>query len=1244
MHRSVLSLASRGLLLVALSLAAAPAAGQGLSLSGAAWYPVGLTPYDLALGDFDGDGILDAATVDIEADSLTVRRGDGIGGFGPPLTVPVGDGPWKVVAGRLNADLFDDLVVCHHNADGTWILLADGLGGFATPVPFDAGLISVAALVDLDLDGDLDLALTTRFTSTVRAFLGDGEGGFGAQTGSWTLPGGTHPLRLRPLFLDADIWPDLIVFDSGGDLHGLFGTGSGTFSSVKVYTNYGSGFDVAVAALNADSFADLALTRTNSGQLVILFNDGTGELTGSGQSLGVLPWSIAAGDWNGDGFTDLAVTADNQTQRTLLGDGAGNFAVAPAAQWPPVNCLGRSLLAADVDLDGDPDLLCADESGSRVVVSLGDGAGAFTAGRTFPAGAQPRALSVAPFDAVPGSDLLVGSYAAGGGFRLLPNLGGGLFGPPAPFTPAGVEVILGAAAGDLDGDGDQDAAFATWPSVPRVGVALGDGAGDFPDASTLDSTTIPWAVGLGDFDSDAQLDLAIHGRLGVNGVALLAGDGEGGFDAPEFYGAAGANSTVGFALADLDGDGDLDVAHPNAEAQSFTVRLGDGAGGLGSAATHGVTGACNDVAAGDLDGDLDLDLVASGLRLSVFLQEPAGIFAPQQVVVPDFLLHQAALADFDGDGDLDVAVVGDQNGILAYANDGLGTLSGPTRFGSWGKADNLRTEDLDGDGLPDLVATLFGTDRVIVLRNNARRLADLAVAVDDGRSSAVPGEPASYQVTVTNSGPALVNELTLAVVDTPPLVDAAIAASAGSYTPATGVWSGLELRHGESATLTLDATVDPWATGTQVVAATVTAPAGVSDPVAGNDAAADEDALTPRTGLELAKSDGETAAIAGLPVTYALTVTNHGPSAAAELELIDPLPAALLSPLFTPERGSYDSATGAWTGALLGPGESVTLTLAATVDAAAAGDLLVNGATVAPPAGAVDPQPLDDAATDVDALLRVADLALAIDDGRTGVAPGETLAYTLTLVNHGPSLIGEVALVVTLSPPLLGVGYTPATGAFDAATGAWSGLALAPGQSTTMVLTGAVDLDATGALVGSAVVFGSAGVSDPAVANNIAHDQDFLAPAVDLVVTKSDGRTHVLPGETLVYAISVANPGPSHAPGTLVTDLFPSATLADCSWTCAPSGGAVCPAGPVVGDLDTLVDLPAGGAVEFSATCTATAAVATETVVNAATAMPPLGITELDSADNGASDLTGPALIFGDGFESGDCGAWSYES
>ncbi len=73
------------------------------------------------------------------------------------------------------------------------------------------------------------------------------------------------------------------------------------------------------------------------------------------------------------------------------------------------------------------------------------------------------------------------------------------------------------------------------------------------------------------------------------------------------------------------------------------------------------------------------------------------------------------------------------------------------------------------------------------------------------------------------------------------------------------------------------------------------------------------------------------------------------------MTLTDALPAALQSPVFTPQTGAYDPGSGAWTGLSLAAGQSAALELTATVDPAASG-FLTNTASVAPPAGTDDPQ------------------------------------------------------------------------------------------------------------------------------------------------------------------------------------------------------------------------------------------------------------------------------------------------
>src|SRR5262249_21144159 len=156
--------------------------------------------------------------------------------------------------------------------------------------------------------------------------------------------------------------------------------------------------------------------------------------------------------------------------------------------------------------------------------------------------------------------------------------------------------------------------------------------------------------------------------------------------------------------------------------------------------------------------------------------------------------------------------------------------------------------------------------------------------------------------------------------------------------------------------------INPTATGSLVNIATVTPPGGT--PSSGTDT----DALTPQADLSVTKDDGKTSAVPGTPDTYTITVTNNGPSTVSSVILTDDEPAALLNPVFgTPSAGSYNAATGLWSGLSLATGQSVTIPLTGTIDPAATGSL-TNTAHVAPPTGVTDPNPANNNDTDTDTL------------------------------------------------------------------------------------------------------------------------------------------------------------------------------------------------------------------------------------------------------------------------------------
>ncbi len=121
--------------------------------------------------------------------------------------------------------------------------------------------------------------------------------------------------------------------------------------------------------------------------------------------------------------------------------------------------------------------------------------------------------------------------------------------------------------------------------------------------------------------------------------------------------------------------------------------------------------------------------------------------------------------------------------------------------------------------------------------------------------------------------------------------------------------------------------------------------------------------------------------------------------------------------------------------------------------------------------------------------------------------------------------------------------------------------------------------------------------------------------SADLAITKTDGVATATPGGSTTYTITASNAGPDGVTGATVADTFPG-TLT-CTWTCVGAGGGTCTAGPVAGNINDPVDLPAGGSVTYTATCTI-ASSATGTLVNTATVASAIG--DPVPANNAATD------------------------
>lgn len=499
--------------------------------------------------------------------------------------------------------------------------------------------------------------------------------------------------------------------------------------------------------------------------------------------------------------------------------------------------------------------------------------------------------------------------------------------------------------------------------------------------------------------------------------------------------------------------------------------------------------------------------------------------------------------------------------------------------------------------------------------------ADLGITKTDGVVTATPGGSVTYTITAANAGP---SNTTATVADTFPAsltcTWTCVGAGGGTCTASGSgnINDSVNLPSGGSVTYTAACAISPAATGTLSNTATVTGAA--TDPTPGNNSATDSDTLTASADLSITKTDGVTTATPGGSVTYTISAANSGPSNTTGT-VADTFPATLTC-TWTCVGAGGGTCTASGSGNIndsvnLPSGGSVTYTASCTIAPAATGTLS-NTATVTGVAN--DPVTGNNSATDTDTLGASADLSITKTDGVTTVTAGGSTTYTITASNAGPSTANGATVADTF-PATLTCTWTCVGAGGGTCTASGSGnindtVNLPNGGNVTYTAACTISAGATGSLTNTATVTEPAGTTDPTPGNNSATDIDALGASADLSITKTDGVATVTAGGSTTYTITASNAGPSAATGATVADTFP-ATLT-CTWTCVGAGGGTCTASGA-GNINDTVNLPSGGSVTYTASCTISAA-ATGSLVNTATVAAPAGFTDSTPGNNSATD------------------------
>ncbi|HEU4662562.1 MAG TPA: hypothetical protein VFS55_00885 [Dokdonella sp.] len=513
--------------------------------------------------------------------------------------------------------------------------------------------------------------------------------------------------------------------------------------------------------------------------------------------------------------------------------------------------------------------------------------------------------------------------------------------------------------------------------------------------------------------------------------------------------------------------------------------------------------------------------------------------------------------------------------------------------------------------------------------------ADLAITKTDGSASATPGSPITYTIVASNAGPSNVTAATVADTVPASITGATWTAAyaGGASGPASGsgnIAATVDIPVGGTATFTLSGTVSATATGTLANTATIAAPAGTTDPVPANNSATDSDSLSPSANLAITKTDGSASATPGSTITYTIVASNAGPSTATGALVADTIPASITSATWTAAYAGGATGPASGSGNIAATvtvpvGGTATFTVTGTVSAAATGSLS-NTATVTPPVGTTDPNPADDSATDTDTLAAQADLAITKTDGSASATPGSPITYTIVASNAGPSNVTAATVADTVPANITGATWTcvGSGGATCPATGSGNINAtvdIPVGGTATFTLSGTVAAGATGTLANTATIAPPAGTTDPVPGNNSATDSDTLSGSADIEAHKT-GPASVTAGAAIAYSVVVTNHGPSDANATTFSDTVP-AGITGVSASCgAPTGGAACGAVNVAGNAvtSTITTLPSGASVTF--TIDGTAPANPGSLVNAASAQPPAGISDPAPANNSSSVTT----------------------